>query len=72
MSNFLKNNQKTEVRARISNDIVLYEPSEEQITKLKEFNSKIDEFTEKLEPLKPTAEAMNVSKAEETVPATTE
>ena len=32
----LKNNQKTEVRARISNDIVLYEPSEEQITKLKE------------------------------------
>ena len=32
MSNFLKNNQKTEVRARISNDIVLYEPSEEQIT----------------------------------------
>lgn len=40
--------------------------------KLKEFNSKIDEFTEKLELLKPTAEAMNVSKAEETVPATTE
>lgn len=36
MSNFLKNNQKTEIRARISNDIILYEPSEEQITKLKE------------------------------------
>ena len=36
MSNFLKNNQKTEIRARISNDIILYEPSEEQIIKLKE------------------------------------
>lgn len=36
MSNFLKNNQKTNIRVTISDDIILYEPTNEQKVEIKD------------------------------------
>jgi len=46
MKNFLESNQKQEIRAKISEDIVLYEPNNEQLEELKNIlkdNLSIDE-----------------------------
>lgn len=54
-------NEKLE---ELKNDIKLFSDTFSDSAKLKDYNSKLDEFTEKLEKLKPTSEEESVSKAE--------
>lgn len=42
MSNFLEENQKQEIRVKITEDIILYEPNEEQIEEIKNILKELD------------------------------